>query len=319
MQLQKEVASLKATLSPSPTPTANPSTSAPKDWKTYTNEKFGFSINYPLDAKTTTRNPDPFPVAVQIDNLMPCTGKTCGGWLIIVSETQPNTANTPLRQWAIEKHLTSDLLLKQGNQTPINDTTIGGQPTIRWNTTGGDASLTYYLIKRDTGMTLIVVNDVTSENTKIIDQILSTFKFTGQDETAGWIDTTTNTAFVSGIPYSFKYPPTATIGGAGDFTTITVNGSEIRFGYYGKQGDVNTLMNNYQPFAAPGPSQFINKESISINGLTGYKATATNSTATYYILASQTKPTSVVLFTFTTGNTAAENLLLQIIGTIKTN
>jgi hypothetical protein len=137
------------------------------------------------------------------------------------------------------------------------------------------------------------------------------------DETSGWLDTQSNEDVVKGIPYTFKYPPNAVIGGANDFTTITVNNSEIRFTYYGKSGDVNAIMGSYKPFGVEKQLQFTNKEAVTLNRLSGYKATATNSTATYYFLANTSMPTKVILFTFSTDDKAAENLLLKIIGTIK--
>ncbi len=158
-----------------PTPTLATGADLFAGWKTYTNDKFGFSLRYPSEAKTTTRDPDPFPVAVQIDNLQPCVGKACGGWLIIISETQPNPDNLTLKQWAKNKSLISDLLIQQGNQTLATETKIGEQPAIYWTTSGGDSQLAYYLIKRIQGVTLLIINP--SSKNETIDQILSTFQF----------------------------------------------------------------------------------------------------------------------------------------------
>lgn len=153
------------------------SSSSTVNWKTYTDTKFGFSFQYPQGAKTTSRSPDPFPVTIQVDNLGPCAGKACSGWLIFVSETQPNPDNLTLKDWAKSKQIIKQVLIDQGNATTPVDTTLGGLPAVRWTTTGGDVSLTFYLVKRTNGNTLITINP--QGNEIITDQILSTFKFVG--------------------------------------------------------------------------------------------------------------------------------------------
>lgn len=174
-----------------PTETINPTA----DWKIYTNTKYGFSLEYPSDANTTSRDPNPFPVAIQIENLKPRTGGGGGpeveGWFMTISETQSNANNLTLTQWAREKNLITGIV--------TTNTSIGGQPAIHWNTTGGDVQLSYYLIKRNTGMTLILINDNSFKNQKIIDQIFSTIKF---------IEPITNwkTYINKTYNFSFEYP-----------------------------------------------------------------------------------------------------------------
>jgi Pacifastin inhibitor (LCMII) len=170
----------KTTPTSMPTPTADLSRAEPKDWKTYTNTKFGFKFQYPTEAKITTRDPDPFPVVVQVENVSPRNGDAgstyWGGWFIFISEPQPIKNNESLVQWAKQK-LVSDLLIKQGSQTQPADTKIGNQEAIYWRSKGGGVDLLDYLIKTKNGVILITINPATGYET-VINQILSTFKFT---------------------------------------------------------------------------------------------------------------------------------------------
>ncbi len=181
-KLSKQISQIQAVPTPeiTPTPTVNEVTS----WKTYTDLKNGITFQYPSEAKTTTREPDPFPVVVQVDNLHPRTGGGGGpefeGWMIYVSELQPNPKNIPLRQWAKEHELFLDPVMAKevgSTETPPVDTNINKLSAIKWTMSGGDGSLDYYLVKRSSGITLITVHDNYGEDTKTTNQILSTFRF----------------------------------------------------------------------------------------------------------------------------------------------
>lgn len=173
---------------PTPTITSTPSPTQAIDptanWKTYTNTKEGFSLSYPLNTIEGSRDPDPFPVARQFQ-FSKLRGRGGGGpltvgWLIIVSEIQPNPNNLTLREWGKEK----EIIYSKGNTIDpkyisITDTTLGGLPTLSWKSAGGDGNIKYYLVKRTNGITLVVTN-VDLGYQQIVDQILSTFKFTNQ-------------------------------------------------------------------------------------------------------------------------------------------
>lgn len=164
------------TLLATPTPTPDPKA----NWKTYTNNQYGFEFQYPTEAKITTRNPDPFPVVVQVENVAPRNGDAgspyWGGWFLFISEPQPIKNNESLVQWAKQK-LVSDLLINQGSQTQPADTKIGNQEAIYWRSKGGGVDLLDYLVKTKNGVILITINPATGYET-VINQILSTFKFT---------------------------------------------------------------------------------------------------------------------------------------------
>ncbi len=154
--------------------TATPTTAIV--WKSYSSSSAGFTLQYPSTARTATRDPDPFPVAVEIQNLSPRTsgggGPEVEGWIMIFSETQDNSRFESLRQWALEKNLIT-------NQT-IQDTKIGSKDAITWKTSGGDANLTNYLVYRGQGdkITYIVINNDGTKGDSDIVQILSSITFT---------------------------------------------------------------------------------------------------------------------------------------------
>lgn len=172
---------------PAPTPLPievrpSPVSDETANWKTYTNTKAGFSLSYPPNAVEGSREPDPFPVARQFQFSEP-RGRGGGGplsvgWLIIVSETQPNPKNLTLREWGKEKQI---IYGKDNAIDPkyitIANTDLGGLPAISWKNSGGDGNITNYLVKRTNGITLVVTNIDSSLYQKNVDQILSTFKF----------------------------------------------------------------------------------------------------------------------------------------------
>jgi hypothetical protein len=90
----------------------------------------------------------------------------------------------PLKQWAIDHSLLSNIPGGEGTETPPVDTFIGGLPAIHWTSEGGDARLSYYLIKRTTGITLIWINTDSKEDS-YFDQILSTVTFTDAQGNSG--------------------------------------------------------------------------------------------------------------------------------------
>ncbi len=121
---------------------------------------------------------------VQVDNLKPRTGGGGGpefeGWMLYVTETQSNPKNISLRQWAKDHNLISDTS-NSGDvgttETLPVDTSIGGLSAIKWSVSGGDAANDLYLVKKSTGVILIVAHDNFGRDTETVKKILSTFKF----------------------------------------------------------------------------------------------------------------------------------------------
>lgn len=139
--------------------------------RTYTNSKFGFSIQIPAGADTSIRDPDPFPVAVEINSSKPPTG---GGWLMIISEPQPNSSKLTLVNWSTFHNL----LISADQEALIpSNTTVAKRPAIVWNSKGGEGQFRYYLIQKSTtSVVFIIVNKGTSHDS-YFDRILSTFQF----------------------------------------------------------------------------------------------------------------------------------------------
>lgn len=187
-----------------PTPTAVDTS----NWKTFTDTKEGFSLQYPPNAVEGTKESNTFPVAKEFHFSEPRKGGGGGpfetGWSIFISKTQANPRNLTLREWGKEKEI---IYGKDNAIDPkyinIKDTFLGRLPAISWEINGGDLSATEYLVKRANGVTFITVSGYMYE--KITNQILSTFKFTDQTQTT---DTSNWKTYINKKSnFEIKYPP----------------------------------------------------------------------------------------------------------------
>jgi hypothetical protein len=141
-------------LEPEPIPTEI----STKDWKIYTNEKYGFEFKYPNELLMKSSLTDEASLFSSVRNVY------------LLSPQYPDYDN---RIIDIENH---DLLVPPIGWQEI-EVVVNGYNAKKYVLIGGDASVKFdiYQIKSVTGGVEIMVNKQMPE---LVDQILSTFKFT---------------------------------------------------------------------------------------------------------------------------------------------
>jgi hypothetical protein len=122
----------------------------------------------------------------------------------------------------------------------------------------------------------------------------------------------------TGTPFSFSYPPEVVQSDAQDLSYFKSGNSTLYLRFIGKTQDMNSLINNYQFLGSPKIT-FPTKTAITFGKLNGYKAISANDpnigSSTHYFLGNSSL-NGILDFSFDTGDTTAESLFNQIVGTI---
>ncbi|MBI3115305.1 MAG: hypothetical protein HYZ09_02320 [Candidatus Kerfeldbacteria bacterium] len=161
-------------------------TAATKDWKTYTNTRYGWRLQYPPTWAIANDEDDNPQVELHFDEGLP-------GLQEFFTDERTDT----LEEWRD----------KQKTQLPnakltVSEMTVGGVTAIRIDTNVYD-NATYIGFRRGT----VFVNVITSNALMITNGMLGTFRFT--DQTSATKDWKTYTNAKHG--FSFRYPPSWTI------------------------------------------------------------------------------------------------------------
>ena len=181
---------------PVPTPEATPDPTA--DWKTYTNTEFKFSLKYPEEVKNSVAVNGPFTTFkfTFIGPVQESSGRTqselSDGYMITINAA-PITENITLQnlQLGAEKGRQGTLNAGYGDiceVSEINSGVLDSAPTIEYTATNCIGNYRNILTFKGSVQYQIAGLYTNSEYELIVNQILSTFKFT--DETpAGGIST----------------------------------------------------------------------------------------------------------------------------------
>ncbi|MFZ2199980.1 MAG: hypothetical protein WAV40_04285 [Microgenomates group bacterium] len=168
--LSKQLSSIK----PSPTPSPIASSDPTSDWHTYTNNEYGFTIKYPLEAKIRTEqlpsNDRMFIFAIDSPNAVFDRMFKSGDYSFGISiQTQKNFPEI------------SDYLNFQKEHNTYKEvipTIINNVSGYKFGTDGYSTANFHYqgfITKNDD--LYITINYFTDQDLKMFDQILSTFKF----------------------------------------------------------------------------------------------------------------------------------------------
>lgn len=181
----------------SPTPTSTSVFTIPADWKTYRNEGCGYEIQYPphwflseMTDKSKCQGSDILtsykPSEVQVKDPDFFKGKLkidMGRFIQTKSESQ--TLNEWLQNY--EKKLETGVTTII-SQTPIGLTGRNAIRQVKNYISDKNKIMVNYYIEGESHVYFISAYGDFSQNQEVLDQILSTFKFLGQqaDETANW-------------------------------------------------------------------------------------------------------------------------------------
>lgn len=180
--LVKELTLLKS--SPTPVSSTEPTLDPTADWKTYTNTSSNYSIKYPSNWK--------------IEN------QSAGSMGTIVPDAryiQIGYGNAVSGVLGIEELQ----IIPPSEEANLNSTKVVGNLTLRCNGQFTSDTKTWCWIKvpnMDKYLNIQVFKNTNEEMNGLLDQILSTFKFSESDSTANW-KTYTNNEF----GFQMKYPP----------------------------------------------------------------------------------------------------------------
>jgi len=187
LKLEKEVVNVQ------PEPSLVVEIDETANWEAYSNKKYGFSFKYPNSWKVEESDTTSFN-----DN----------NWLFITLAKeeyyQPIPKGKPHIKISVEESINKDHFSIYKNTTVIDNMTVAGRTAeIRQHNV---SSINEYYVLFTTGdKTFQYTSERHSEDSnqlKILNQVLSTFKFMDEeDETAGW-ETYTNDEY----KYSLKYP-----------------------------------------------------------------------------------------------------------------
>jgi hypothetical protein len=167
------------TTAPSPTPTPDPTS----DWKTYTNTKYGYSVKYPSDWKIQSPGGGSngelcreTGIDSQIIELSEKELSECG----FAGEGLPSP-DANITVWVLdEKHSTLENLIGP-NYSKLQ---VAGEAAVKYPFTDESAlpniyATRIYLNHNNNGYIIYLKqSDITGKYEMILDQILSTFKFT---------------------------------------------------------------------------------------------------------------------------------------------
>jgi hypothetical protein len=166
-QLKSMLAKYQTQPTPSPTPAATEDPIA--NWKTYTNEKYGYEIKYPMGWVEIASETDPSNFSLDPGGTTSNTGS-----MHIDVGAKTSGITEPIENWIKKTNRKID--------TSYN-LTIGGEKVVKTIEGGG---VYYYIFIHNKVIYQISVSttDFPSELSKTIDQIVSTFKFLGQTPVA---------------------------------------------------------------------------------------------------------------------------------------
>lgn len=165
MQLKNMLANYQTpVVSPTPTPTTDPTA----DWKTYTNEKFGFSFKYPQELNFITDTTDKF-VENGINNSM-----------ILVQNydglKEPGNKPENLQLMILVANTKGEFNM-ENLSSPITST-INGITLTKGTTTIKMQRVPVVIFNTSPHNVALALNTPDSTQKDLFDQILSTFKFT---------------------------------------------------------------------------------------------------------------------------------------------
>ncbi len=158
MKLQKQILALKTTPSPTPTPILDETA----NWKTYTNQKYGYLVKYPPDWKyTETDDPGLGDGPLSYTTFIPTN--------IPPKDSQTFTIIIDRKNWTEYKKGAVSI----GGFKPFN---FNGTNALIFDQPGYDKQISFNSPSQNT-IIIGYSGDLGEKNMKITDQILSTFKF----------------------------------------------------------------------------------------------------------------------------------------------
>ncbi len=187
MQLQKQIASIQSAPLPTPTQSVNPIA----NWRTYTNARLGYALQYPnaWQVEENTIYPIPSkPAATFIFEKQ--TEFAPGVYIWIQPQVEP-------KQWITEQLISPDF-----SQMKTQSVTIGGLPGTKISGVPGPLEQEWVFVTKSNQSIIFYASAQTDMS--MFDQILSTFKFLEQTSTT---DTSAWKAYQM-EEFSFKYPAT---------------------------------------------------------------------------------------------------------------
>jgi len=167
----------ETTLTPSPVPISTPDT---LNWKTYTNNQYGFSFKYPNDWKFEDRTPRQISGEVNVLAIASNVANSKNGSLFLFNVYKMDKEN--LEEWVISHSPSGDgipyfYLLKDWYKKSITNGLESIVTESHYPEGKYAQNISVILSKNKIAYTITMVNPFPEEK-MIFDQIVSTFKFT---------------------------------------------------------------------------------------------------------------------------------------------
>ncbi len=345
MEIQKRQTSKQITSTPEAIATPTPDPTA--DWKTYTNDKYGFGFKYPNNWST-------------YDNTQKANSKTMELYLLNVPDKTPWPDNFlgvvkvykgvgDLTQWFhSEVEFTeakkqefinlaksaggfSDLVMSDLSQS-YKQTTISGFPAIEQTILchrencyfmgGPQNSKEYFVKNKDMVVSISFLTMFPDETFPILDKILSTLKFTNGIEkidTSSW-KTYTNSL----VKFSLEHPANLEINESKVTETSETTGAPIKQGqveFKGTEGSliISFAITNGVPYSAGWGGGCEAENRASVNFLGNQTSVCINGKSLWVLYGQHPQKYSEVSIsaTFNPPYTTNKDVILQILSTFK--
>lgn len=188
-RLQQQIASLQVQSTPIPSVTPTPTIDPTANWKTYTNTTLGFELKYPqtfieegmIYGGPSTGTASPLLAIGDPATMRMGTDKPYDGLNIyhIVS-----TKQTLLSFAEAEKASATQMENYQGEKpTRLDKVTLAGKPAYKFSSDSAERGIFYYYLELSPGSYLtIAISEESKGSFSELDQVLSTFKFLGDEE-----------------------------------------------------------------------------------------------------------------------------------------